>query len=230
MREADAPAAVGSSPRMRGSLTLPLVVLDEVGIIPAHAGLTRAVQQQSPRRRDHPRACGAHLYSRTQRICILGSSPRMRGSLVLGAAAMAGIGIIPAHAGLTESCSDFGSSIWDHPRACGAHRLFLIPRIGAEGSSPRMRGSLHIRPLILIKMGIIPAHAGLTCYGRRNSHGDGDHPRACGAHRQRWPPRPTQQGSSPRMRGSRIDDAAEYNELGIIPAHAGLTQDKRLMP
>ena len=72
----------GSSPRMRGSHFRRLSSCSAFGIIPAHAGLTFSKCRGIRADWDHPRACGAHppLYE-TMRLN-MGSSPRMRGSLV----------------------------------------------------------------------------------------------------------------------------------------------------
>ena len=72
------------------------------------------------------------------------------------------IGIIPAHAGLTESVKLVHARRWDHPRACGAHKLDEVLCKRLKGSSPRMRGSLIFFKSSVAKVGIIPAHAGLT--------------------------------------------------------------------
>ena len=72
-------------------------------------------------------------------------------------------------------------------------------------------------------MGIIPAHAGLTRKKKALKYGDRDHPRACGAHDDFALHCNTESGSSPRMRGSRRITSREAREVGIIPAHAGLT-------
>ena len=50
----------GSSPRMRGTLSTTLKVVETGGIIPAHAGNTQRRQRRPGQRRDHPRACGEH--------------------------------------------------------------------------------------------------------------------------------------------------------------------------
>ena len=73
------------------------------------------------------------------------------------------------------------------------------------------------------KLGIIPAHAGLTSVDDGRTAESRDHPRACGAHLDGTLPDKSISGSSPRMRGSQI--AAHVIPLpdGIIPAHAGLT-------
>ena len=112
----------------------------------------------------------------------LGSSPRMRGSLSLVAAACALFGIIPAHAGLTLIHHLVSSFRRDHPRACGAHRSSSMVTSLILGSSPRMRGSLSFSGLSGASRGIIPAHAGLTAYSKPPYSTRGDHPRACGAH------------------------------------------------
>ena len=72
---------LGSSPRMRGSLSTSMMC--------------------STTRRDHPRACGAHTYQSSSSSSSSGSSPRMRGSPTGSCSSMAASGIIPAHAGLT---------------------------------------------------------------------------------------------------------------------------------
>ena len=91
----------GSSPRMRGS---PIGAKDrpwEEGIIPAHAGLTARKSRRFTIRRDHPRACGAHLNTPAFAWLFQGSSPRMRGSHRGKDKSLVRAGIIPAHAGLT---------------------------------------------------------------------------------------------------------------------------------
>ena len=92
----------------------------------------------------------------------LGSSPRMRGSLILTSEVADRTGIIPAHAGLTPDRRYHVSRSRDHPRACGAHIAVVLLIDGLAGSSPRMRGSQRRYKIRWIIHGIIPAHAGLT--------------------------------------------------------------------
>ena len=174
------------------------------GIIPAHAGLTSPFLCPRSVRRDHPRACGAHLRMASHISARLGSSPRMRGSLDVARSVIHLGGIIPAHAGLT--CTSCSREIrwWDHPRACGAHSYVVHGGNGMEGSSPRMRGSQANR-----------RHNDIRCW---------DHPRACGAHAIRSGTMHIGRGSSPRMRGSRLCSRCRDRCEGIIPAHAGLTK------
>ena len=109
----------------------------------------------------------------------------MRGSRFIDSHTLRPYGIIPAHAGLTESplvCFGFA---WDYPRACGAHSFLIPAKADTLGSSPRMRGSLFAESGEEAILGIIPAHAGLTTIRYEIPLDRGDHPRACGAHVQR---------------------------------------------
>ena len=154
--------------------------------------------------RDHPRACGAHRCSPRSIKLALGSSPRMRGSLIVVPSMKLDGGIIPAHAGLTDTAS--------------------LPRSSARGSSPRMRGSQTGCRAVEGRHGIIPAHAGLTRWWMDSSASRRDHPRACGAHKHYTGETAFDSGSSPRMRGSHIQQFVLVPSIGIIPAHAGLTR------
>ena len=168
---------------MRGSHGFCDADVRVMGIIPAHAGLTRKKKALKYGDRDHPRACGAHVDCRVGQPGFAGSSPRMRGSRGIDTTAGCAIGIIPAHAGLTNSSSRTAMPRGDHPRACGAHRLSSRKQIAARGSSPRMRGSRKATRRPYRWTGIIPAHAGLTFQGHRGNVQARDHPRACGAHK-----------------------------------------------
>ena len=147
---------------MRGSRPLFLGKYVCRGIIPAHAGLTNFIFGKSSSFRDHPRACGAHVFNSPADIGGWGSSPRMRGSLESFDTDVARTGIIPAHAGLTHHS--------------------VVRDMAALGSSPRMRGSRWVISWVNVKNGIIPAHAGLTGQPGRSAGSRRDHPRACGAH------------------------------------------------
>ena len=137
------------------------------------------------------------------------------------------LGIIPAHAGLTYSSFFRRPRTWDHPRACGAHINVTLRSDAAEGSSPRMRGSPVMVLCMQLLTGIIPAHAGLTPAWRTFSAMIRDHPRACGAHLAFSRLQHMTAGSSPRMRGSLVSIGDACVDVGIIPAHAGLTYSCR---
>ncbi len=70
----------GSSPRMRGTHSFAWGTGVNVGIIPAYAGNTLALNPMEKDWRDHPRVCGEHVTPWRDSEAILGSSPRMRGT------------------------------------------------------------------------------------------------------------------------------------------------------
>ena len=134
-------AAIGSSPRMRGTRSRCRPCMTHSGIIPAHAGNTMCLRIAVILLRDHPRACGEHSCQFFLFSGVSGSSPRMRGTPQSPTAFGNPHGIIPAHAGNTLNVIRMCRIMWDHPRACGEHpplrRLFRP----ITGSSPRMRGT-----------------------------------------------------------------------------------------
>ena len=70
---------VGSSPRMRGKPRPSARTGTGGGLIPAHAGKTRAGSHSIPAGRAHPRACGENFAPGRMLKFLSGSSPRMRG-------------------------------------------------------------------------------------------------------------------------------------------------------
>ena len=194
----------GSSPHVRGALADEAVPLEPVGIIPACAGSTPWRAAGARFRRDHPRMCGEHCHMCTTRYGGMGSSPHVRGALVLLADQRVLPGIIPACAGSTKSTAVSRVAPWDHPRMCGEHRV---------GDIACRRGA-----------GIIPACAGSTRASPRWRTSRRDHPRMCGEHYIDSGCKIFYQGSSPHVRGAPVRDYRGHAQLGIIPACAGSTR------
>ena len=71
--------------------------------------------------------------------------------------------------------------------------------------------------------GIIPADAGSTGFCRNRKDRSEDHPRGCGEHLGRVVVVGCGIGSSPRMRGARLNSLLQKPIKGIIPADAGST-------
>ncbi len=193
----------GSSPRVRGSPPEFIQHTSSIWIIPAGAGLTVRIITMYSLDWDHPRGCGAHMGTSFCRPWRMGSSPRVRGSLVDLVTHGLRDGIIPAGAGLTQSDHTRQSANRDHPRGCGAHDQSVERGWQGVGSSPRVRGSPSHSIFNHPFCGIIPAGAGLTHVQRRLSRLPWDHPRGCGAHASGTRCRSMSGGSSPRVRGSR---------------------------
>ena len=154
-------------------------------IIPAYAGNTRFAQQICCVYRDHPRVCGEHIAFVPAITVVVGSSPRMRGTLHDWPIQVVVEGIIPAYAGNTAQGKLSHADVWDHPRVCGEHFGAVGGDVAAEGSSPRMRGTLLRVRAERQSTGIIPAYAGNTRFFSSNSSVQRDHPRVCGEHTKR---------------------------------------------
>ena len=115
-------------------------------------------------------------------------------------------------------------NVRDHPRVCGEHLRVSRIVFRELGSSPRMRGTPSGVVGFVYKAGIIPAYAGNT-FSRFLGMPDGwDHPRVCGEHRLFSIRFLSYRGSSPRMRGTLYEVAADFLGSGIIPAYAGNTR------
>ena len=132
-------------------------------------------------------------------------------------------GIIPAYAGNTDGLITYGRTRGDHPRVCGEHSTSNRPPDVVSGSSPRMRGTHASFGLSVLPPGIIPAYAGNTPHAPSVIRCHKDHPRVCGEHIKQLVAGFNEQGSSPRMRGTRSSVVRLVQIKGIIPAYAGNT-------
>ena len=72
-------------------------------------------------------------------------------------------------------------------------------------------------------LGIIPAYAGNTTSDTPTMADKQDHPRLCGEHAEGFSSDFLILGSSPLMRGTRVDEVPEDYVGRIIPAYAGNT-------
>ena len=176
----------GSSPHTRGALRPHLVVWENVRIIPAYAGSTRAPPSAATRFRDHPRIRGEH-----------GPGNRSREDAV---------GIIPAYAGSTTPTLPATWRRTDHPRIRGEHRMLSPGGVFSAGSSPHTRGALAGFDAHLGPERIIPAYAGSTSSKPCRASSPSDHPRIRGEHQDGFTYMPEAGGSSPHTRGALPDN------------------------
>ena len=153
---------VGSSPHVRGTRQLDADRGVIAGIIPACAGNTRRGRCSRWRAWDHPHVCGEHRFSRRSNVSHMGSSPRVRGTLLMDAESADAPGIIPACAGNTTSRTRPAERAKDHPRVCGEHADHVDQKVIDTGSSPRVRGTRLSLADDSHQPGIIPACAGNT--------------------------------------------------------------------
>ena len=153
--------------------------------------------------RDHPRSRGVYAHLKRTRPDGYGSSPLVRGLLVMACASRSARGIIPARVGFTVGI--LYASIWrrDHPRSRGVYRMRRGAAAAWAGSSPLTRGLRGGAPLHREGGRIIPARAGFTVNRPCRAGPARDHPRSRGVYPPvaRWPVAPC--GSSPLARGLR---------------------------
>ena len=145
----------------------------------------------------------------------------MRGTPSLVARVRVLIRIIPAHAGNSKTYRQSSRRSTDHPRACGELTARDYESLFADGSSPRMRGTLGCSTQSPRTRRIIPAHAGNSLSRPEPESTRSDHPRACGELIASALISGLTFGSSPRMRGTPQTIAPSHEQIRIIPAHAG---------
>jgi len=110
----------GSSPRVRGRLSLQTKLDGSKGLIPAGAGQILL-------------ACCRVLLS-------WGSSPRVRGRSQEADTLASMVGLIPAGAGQIGMWAWWKACLRAHPRGCGADFTYSAFTTHNHGSSPRVRG------------------------------------------------------------------------------------------
>ena len=134
------PQVRGSSPRVRGKVSMDWHKVLRIGIIPAGAGKSGGVPCVGCFPRDHPRGCGEKSYSRNPIGPYLGSSPRVRGKAYWTREQTRAARIIPAGAGKSAGRWRPDVDRRDHPRGCGEKPTRPTATRPAPGSSPRVRG------------------------------------------------------------------------------------------
>ena len=137
-------------------------------------------------------------------------------------------GLIPAHAGKTTGALTLETVYRAHPRACGENLVKAFFTLPNMGSSPRMRGKPSFEFQARRRRGLIPAHAGKTGGTASIAPKKWAHPRACGENAHCPWSVVAVVGSSPRMRGKLEGRAKRERGSGLIPAHAGKTNDVQI--
>ena len=128
-----------------------------------------------------------------------------------------------------EHVSENGST-GAHPRSRGEHSISLIFSSIALGSSPLARGTrvnVHIPGL---RNGLIPARAGNTHPTESTRSRPRAHPRSRGEHIS-WAISALRcGGSSPLARGTPFNEGVKIVGAGLIPARAGNTTTRCIVP
>ena len=226
-KEIAAARGYGSSPRLRG--TLPGV--NRLGhgrrFIPAFAGNASAAMGLGARLPVHPRVCGERATTRRLPRSAYGSSPRLRGTLIPTIADDDDDRFIPAFAGNATQPVVRPQFSPVHPRVCGERVDLSGGGFFAHGSSPRLRGTLKRLANRVELHRFIPAFAGNARPLRPPSRAGPVHPRVCGERLPFCDSRATANGSSPRLRGTQLNELGRLGGRRFIPAFAGNAESRR---
>ena len=106
-------------PRMRGRRHYCQQCGNILGNTPAYAGKTDISQRMAATIQKHPRVCGEDLQSKSPRIALVETPPRMRGRPWRIQDHTASKRNTPAYAGKTDSRPPLRSKAQKHPRVCG---------------------------------------------------------------------------------------------------------------
>ena len=173
-------------------------------LIPAAAGNTPPTPIPAACATAHPRGCGEHVPQCDWHCGHAGSSPRLRGTPRPCQTPCRICRLIPAAAGNTAAVQRRHRTDAAHPRGCGEHAPPGRHAVRRSGSSTRLRGTRHLGDGLSRLRRLIPAAAGNTPPAEPARPAMTAHPRGCGEHpRQRAMLNPDD-GSSPRLRGTRI--------------------------
>ena len=223
-------AAHGSSPRVRGKQRRSRRRRGGPGLIPACAGKTEFRKCARSESWAHPRVCGENRDAHKTATAYMGSSPRVRGKLMMRSGFQFVRGLIPACAGKTRCLGRVPVLRRAHPRVCGENRRNEMFRWCTPGSSPRVRGKHEYEQKTSWEDRLIPACAGKTCHQHLGRSRARAHPRVCGENLGIESRLRIFCGSSPRVRGKLSE--TPYRSIGsrLIPACAGKTATKSRSP
>ena len=176
-----------------------------------------------PAKGAHPRSRGENELERKTLSDEGGSSPLTRGKLDDEVAGKTVGGLIPAHAGKTQSDVNVENDSQAHPRSRGENHDKAVPDALADGSSPLTRGKRCHPGRRQHDFGLIPTHAGKTKALEVSLRRCGAHPRSRGENTATLIRADDKKGSSPLTRGKRQRRKRPTNPQRLIPAHAGKT-------
>ena len=172
--------AIGSSPRLRGTRLQRCTHTSLPRFIPAFAGNARPRPRRNRGGPVHPRVCGERPSTSPPMSAYIGSSPRLRGTRHELEHRQGAVRFIPAFAGNASTRSGLYQSSAVHPRVCGERAFTRVRKAWANGSSPRLRGTLRHAARLPRAGRFIPAFAGNAVSLSRQVAVFAVHPRVCG--------------------------------------------------
>ncbi len=194
---------LGSSPRVWGTLRPRRGRSHVGGLIPTGVGNTWGLSRSCPRLRAHPHGCGEHLEDQLGITIHGGSSPRVWGTLSNSAQHQDRHRLIPTGVGNTGQHGSNSQNDRAHPHGCGEHRAWRGLVVMVEGSSPRVWGTPVTTAVTAVVYGLIPTGVGNTTQAPLSTAPVGAHPHGCGEHSTLECDVQNENGSSPRVWGTR---------------------------
>ena len=238
----DTQGCIGSSPRVRGTLRRTRQAVQPCRFIPACAGNSAWPISSALISVVHPRVCGELGRRPWSPAAPAGSSPRVRGTQFRASGVIVLSRFIPACAGNSAAFPPRSPAAAVHPRVCGELRRVFVCSMSDLGSSPRVRGTRLPAHRGEDGRRFIPACAGNSPAPAKSRRTKPVHPRVCGelvgrtlcrVPKSRFIPacagnsdrlrgrKHGARGSSPRVRGTRLEVARPGRLLRFIPACAG---------
>ena len=172
--------ATGSSPRVRRTHAYAPDDDSALRFIPACAGNAVPWNARYPQWSVHPRVCGERPPPEDDEESGAGSSPRVRGTPGRRDLKMQLLRFIPACAENAIPLRPNDSNTAVHPRVCGERLGAISFHDSANGSSPRVRGTLRRAPRWRGMGRFIPACAGNAARLLYAASRPAVHPRVCG--------------------------------------------------
>ena len=197
------------------------VLIGFLRFIPAPAGNSFSCASLTRSFPVHPRACGEQLQGLYHACMSTGSSPRLRGTERSLKSRESRKRFIPAPAGNSSLLPLPSPSFSVHPRACGEQSAAAATDASRSGSSPRLRGTVATDRVLEPLHRFIPAPAGNRQRLSRWAPPSTVHPRACGEQPSAYSQARPGPGSSPRLRGTEVNEPVHVHPCRFIPAPAG---------
>ena len=213
----------GSSPRLWGTLPHLPQSAGESRFIPTPVGNTPAPAPTTTTSPVHPHACGEHASPPQGHCPGRGSSPRLWGTQRGDDCGDCSSRFIPTPVGNTCPRTTIDMLMPVHPHACGEHGVPAAVACAGQGSSPRLWGTRV--PELRTRRGrrFIPTPVGNTPSYSNGSRSRPVHPHACGEHLGAAGTTNPDNGSSPRLWGTRDPPGPRRPFPRFIPTPVGNT-------
>ncbi len=198
--------------------------------IPACAGNRPQIHPNTMLPPVHPRVCGEQAGISPCSECVVGSSPRVRGTACDTGRCARPSRFIPACAGNRPDADASEPSRPVHPRVCGEQLNQPVAHLRLPGSSPRVRGTVISSDPSIGRRRFIPACAGNSSRCSPRTRLGSVHPRVCGEQGATTGNAAFPNGSSPRVRGTGRWKSMFRSTQRFIPACAGNSHNGHCKP